>query len=391
MKKNNGFTLIELLATIIILVAIALVAFPILLNTIKNSEGKIDKTTEKLVLSAAKLYINDNLNEYPKKSGSTYCIPFNKLIEEKHLEKGILDAADVDSDSKVVKVTVTDNYQYEVKNSDECQNIIKICEAVTEETKTTGNIPEGNFNPGDEYICEVKKGTKYNFFVLSTEEDKVNLIMDSNITRDGRPIKSTFIIEEYSEEQWNMWRTPWYNDGTISNSNSKNVNNNGPVTALEFLDDATKNWDNISDLNYNYEDENGLYNTIVINQKARMPKKSEINNLFIDEQYSMDNFNLNMLPIWATNYLYNLDEDTTDTTEAPNITGRAHVSHMGTYWLMDSFSNEEDNKAYEVGFDSGQEGASVVWAIEKEIETATPVDLWGGVRPVITISKQDIN
>lgn len=123
MKRNNGFTLIELLATIIILAAIALVAFPILLNTIKNSEGKIDSATEKLVLSAAKLYVDDNLNEYPKKNGSTYCIPFDDLIKGDHLEKGIVEATGINPSEKTVKVTVNDEYDYKIVENSECAEI----------------------------------------------------------------------------------------------------------------------------------------------------------------------------------------------------------------------------------------------------------------------------
>ena len=124
MKKNNGFTLIELVATVIILAAIALVTFPILLNTIKNSEGQIDDVTKKLVINAAKLYIDNNLNDYPPTEGNTYCIPVDNLIQSKHLEKGVIDTVKIDSTKITVKVIVNDNYDYEIVNNGECTVIV---------------------------------------------------------------------------------------------------------------------------------------------------------------------------------------------------------------------------------------------------------------------------
>ncbi len=148
MKKNRGFTLIELLATIIILAAIALVAFPILLNTIKNSENQIDDATRKLVENAAKLYVDENLNEYPKKEGNVYCVPFNDLIKNGHLEKGILDSANVDSANKVVKITVTDGYGYEIVNNGECtpKKIEKLVDYIKNIYNPTTTVENGGAN-----------------------------------------------------------------------------------------------------------------------------------------------------------------------------------------------------------------------------------------------------
>lgn len=125
MKKNRGFTLIELLAVIIILAGIALVTFPLLLNQIKNSENQIDEATRLLVENAADLYIDDNLNDYPLVNGNTYCISFNELISNNYLQKGILDVSDVDSSAKTVKVSVTENYSYEIVGNNDCTPHIK--------------------------------------------------------------------------------------------------------------------------------------------------------------------------------------------------------------------------------------------------------------------------
>ena len=70
MKK--GFTLIEMIGSIVILAIIALVAFPAVLNLLNNSQGKIDENMQKYVIGAAKEYVNDHVNCYPRVSSYTY-------------------------------------------------------------------------------------------------------------------------------------------------------------------------------------------------------------------------------------------------------------------------------------------------------------------------------
>lgn len=132
--KKNGFTLVELLAVIIILAVIALMAFPAILNSIKKSENTIDDSVKKIILNGAKLYLDDNIDDYPKIKGYTYCLPLVTLIESNHLEKGIIEATMVDASKKTVKVTVDDEYVYKIVNNEECQNVdfAKSCFATSE-------------------------------------------------------------------------------------------------------------------------------------------------------------------------------------------------------------------------------------------------------------------
>ena len=55
-----------------------------------------------------------------------------------------------------------------------------LCTAVT--TATTGNIPTGSFNYGDEYTCDVGDNYSNTFFVLENNTDTVSLIMKENYT-----------------------------------------------------------------------------------------------------------------------------------------------------------------------------------------------------------------
>ena len=55
-----------------------------------------------------------------------------------------------------------------------------ICTAAS--TATTGNVPSGSFNYGDEYTCKVGDNYTNTFFVLENNTDTVSLIMKENYT-----------------------------------------------------------------------------------------------------------------------------------------------------------------------------------------------------------------
>ena len=64
--NKNGFTLIELLGTIIILVAIALIAFPAVLNMLNESQGKTDEAMKDIAIGATREYVTDRVDDFPK-------------------------------------------------------------------------------------------------------------------------------------------------------------------------------------------------------------------------------------------------------------------------------------------------------------------------------------
>ena len=83
-----------------------------------------------------------------------------------------------------------------------------ICTAVTE--ATTGNIPSGSFNYGDEYTCEVGDSYTNTFFVLENNTNTVGLIMKENYTDSYVPSK-----------------VAWCTDGERNNKTCKNINSTG--------------------------------------------------------------------------------------------------------------------------------------------------------------------
>ena len=98
---------------------------------------------------------------------------------------------------------------------------------------------------GTEYECEVKPGTKYAFYVLSTEgveeNKKVNLIMDRNICNDGTIPTS----DKPCLYAWH-WQIQEYDDSD---------NRYGPDIAMTNLYNGTKGWTNVPDMIMDYYDE----------------------------------------------------------------------------------------------------------------------------------------
>lgn len=112
--KKNAFTLVELLGVLVVIAVMSLVVFPIIMNQFKNSKSNISAATKEVIYHAANVYIEDNLNEYPKENGASYCITLEQLVKAEKLSAPLKDPTtgkEIPSDY-VVKATV-DNGQFE--------------------------------------------------------------------------------------------------------------------------------------------------------------------------------------------------------------------------------------------------------------------------------------
>lgn len=110
MKK--GFTLIELMAVVVIISLVCLLTFPNIVNQIKKSKDANKDNVEKVVISAAKKYVNDNIDKYSE--DGQYCISVQDLINNDYLKEDIVN----DEDNKYQKYFI--NFiqnKYELKSN----------------------------------------------------------------------------------------------------------------------------------------------------------------------------------------------------------------------------------------------------------------------------------
>ena len=111
MKK--GFTLIELMAVVVIISLVCLLTFPNIVNQIKKSKDVNKDNVEKVVISAAKKYVNDNIDKYNEEGD--YCIAVQDLINNDYLKEDIVKDEENDITDYSVSLMLSDKYVYELK------------------------------------------------------------------------------------------------------------------------------------------------------------------------------------------------------------------------------------------------------------------------------------
>lgn len=241
MKK--GFTLMELLAVIVILAIIALITIPTILSV-------LEKANESTILESAQLYLNaveQSIMTKGMEDGVIYtpdiCIiePDGNLICDRTESLEVVAKGEKASDGeilfengKIIDVQIVMGKRKIIKS--ESGELVfgghaSICRLVEGEPRAIGS----------KYQCKVKDNMEdgyergYYFYLLSHNfNGTVNLIMDSNITSDGKIISE----EDLGIVSWN------------------NTQGNGPVAAMSYLYNATKDWINVPNMTFNYKDEN---------------------------------------------------------------------------------------------------------------------------------------
>jgi len=365
--------------------------------------------------------IGDATNAYILKTGSLSGAGTTSASESHTLRIWIDENAPISEMNKIFESQISVTVGQGIENP-------VICKAVTEETRLQdqhyafshidqnnntvlatelsyiGNIPEGKHEPGDEYLCEVKPGTTYRFYVLSTnnaageiitesstdkEISSVNLIMDQNITSDGTPATSE-----------NSGTVHWISDedyGCGANGTNCAVNDKGPITAMKFLTNAVSNWIYIGEKEMNYTSrkilgfESEPYNPVYsdfeyynfsITSRARMINYeeayaagclNEVNRTNSDG--SVSKFYYDTCPLWLTNNL----QFKRDTSKGEIVPIGANVIANGPrgYW-MNNYTNISST-AFEV-LDHGNLNSKEVYKND-----------YNGVRPVITVDLSDLD
>ena len=162
--KNKGFTLIELLAVIIVIGIIAAITSGIIINNLSSSKSKSEEIQKNNILSVAKAYVSENLNDFL--SGSKYDCSQNGNVRTCNLNSSIL---------------VSENYLEQPKDLDNPDR------AIDYNIKITFNLDENKIK-NIEYEIGNKielAGELLSEKILSDNEPNPNPNFDKNHTDNG--------------------------------------------------------------------------------------------------------------------------------------------------------------------------------------------------------------
>ena len=227
MKNKKGFTLIELLAVIVVLAIIALIATPIVMNTIKNAKkGAAERTADNYIKQVETAVAEAKLENKSVPNGTYNIQPDGNLCPasgcgENDKNKITIDMSGTKPTSGIIKienggVSSTDTTMtvgdYDVKYNQEKNKYeatgkgsgttTVLCTANT--TKVSALVWAGNDDPGQEssytsqevgllasesgaytpgvtYTCELGDGESNTFYVLEEKGDNVSLIAGFNL------------------------------------------------------------------------------------------------------------------------------------------------------------------------------------------------------------------
>ena len=232
MKNKKGFTLIELLAVIVVLAIIALIATPIVMNTIKNAKkGAAERTVDNYIKQVETAVAESRIDGTKIPNGTYNIQPDGNLCPVSGCGENDKDKITIDmSGNKPTSGTVT------ISNGGVSQDGTKL---VVGDYNVKYNQDKNKYEASEKgntsLICDLQEGTsqtvgaKYTchldsdrtFYVLETSGDNVSLIMDRNFTDDT--VSKTLA---------------WCIDGGSDNTTCKNINSKEEGTPLKHIQDT---------------------------------------------------------------------------------------------------------------------------------------------------------
>ena len=344
MKK--GFTLIELLAVIVILAIIALIATPIVLNIIDETKENAVKRSAEMYLNAveyaggistANYYITEEGNLCEQELVNNKCSveeieikvkgekPTSGKIEIKGMK---INTAEVVLSEKTIQKTE----EGKIVLKQESESTKSICTLASDSEKTGTEL-------GAKYECEVKPGTKYTFFVLSNNEEdgSTNLIMDKNVYYLSETDKGV------ADENLRSGFVLWISEGEYGCDQNYemmcSLNNKGPITAMKYLYNATKDWINVPPLNYTYYDRQSQGITDQTNGYESFTSENGIGKIN-GEQFTGNELLRTRMPIVSEiqgghNYLYeNLSANSDDGVGIPGYWSLSSSGINGAIYML---------------------------------------------------------
>ena len=254
MKK--GFTLAELLGIIIILAVIALIAFPIIASSIRNSRIDSYEANKKIIVEAAKNWAVENSDKLPSVgSNNTTSVTIPDLINSGYITKTdngkLINPIDDTEMTGCVLITYNSAYnQYMYEYSEECEippTLIDTLMKQYSEGNTVGLVRDSS-NPNIYYYKgnndEVANnylwygGHHWRIVEIDKENKTLLLISAQPLTAIYPEYNSWSSKEEYEESHINTWLNEYfYNslDGSIQNNIIDNTFNIGIYTDVDEI------------------------------------------------------------------------------------------------------------------------------------------------------------
>ncbi len=185
--NRKGFTLPEILGVIVLLSIIAIISISQITNRVNSTKGKISDAQKQLILSATKLFVDENRLEYKKEEGNVYCILVQSVIDGGYLTSPILDVEgkEIDYNTKIKASYINDKFDFEY-NPSGCNRKYEngtpiyfnpVTNLVCTEGEANKNMNSNGTPTGIKAGC-----MKWYTFNDSSDSDTVNLILDHNTT-----------------------------------------------------------------------------------------------------------------------------------------------------------------------------------------------------------------
>ncbi len=371
MKNKKGFTLIELLAVIVVLAIIALIATPIVMNTIKNAKkGAAERTADNYIKQVETTIAEKKLENKSVPNG-TYDIDGNGNLTGAGLPDGKLEidmsgnkpsggTLTISNGGVSQKGTTMIVGDYKVKYNQEKNKY----EALEKGIYTNGEVVYFNVTTGEKCsssdYTEVNSNTGVNsgcmkFYAFNDDGgDTISLILDHNTTATVAWISK----EDYVAA-----------GGTESYYGNNGKNDKGPLTLLSQLKNDTKTWvGTVTPSNYTMDQTGQTSNTKYIidysSYKARLITAQEIatitgntswdeekeensNNYYLDSKTTSQSSTCKSGDTSGCSYGWLYDRTNTSCTESGCLnnsdqktsgywTISSHAAYLGAAWYVSS-------------------------------------------------------
>ena len=397
MKNKKGFTLIELLAVIVVLAIIALIATPIVMNTIKNAKKGAAERTADNYIKQVETALAESRTDGTKVANGTYNIqPDGNLCPTSGCGENDKNKITIDmSGNKPTSGTITiKNGSVDQSSSSMTVGSYEVAyNPTTKKYEATGKgsttpdtpQPTKTYTNGEVVYFNVDNGTKCSnyietqsntgtksgcmkFYAFNDDgKDTVNLILDHNTT---------------ATVAWN--KTYKYDSGI-------KINAKGPKEILTQLNDDTKTWVGTeTPMNYTMDQSTqgskAKYTIDYSGYKARLITAQEVAQITGNTTWDERTF-----------YFDTKTSSQSATCKSGNTSGCKYG------WLYDRTNkgcttygclNNSDQETYGYWTASSYAGISnyaMQVNYEAEMTTYPVIDSILGVRPVITVLKSKLS